>query len=201
MGLESLVEKMKSLLTSLRLAALTILLVTVIYVPVLLIFAYVVTPDTARGSLLTDVHGRTVGSKLLAQKFTQDGYFWSRPSATDYVAHAAGGSNLSPTSPQLAERVHTQLLKLGVTEPQNPLFGTGEMIPLDLVTASGSGLDPHISLIAARYQIPRVAATRHVDPAGLSALVDEQATAPIGTVMPLVNVLLLNLKLDSVLQP
>ncbi|OQW93261.1 MAG: hypothetical protein BWK79_12060 [Beggiatoa sp. IS2] len=192
---------MKSLLTSLRLTILTILLVTVIYAPLLLIFAYVVTPDTARGSLLTDVHGHTVGSKLLAQKFTQDGYFWARPSATDYVAHAAGGSNLSPTNPQLAERVRTSLLNLGVTEPQYPLFGTAEVVPLDLVTASGSGLDPHISLIAARYQISRVAAARQVDPAGLSALVDEQAIAPLGTPMPLVNVLLLNLKLDSMLQP
>lgn len=201
MGIASVVAKMTLFLTACRLTVLTLLMVAIIYVPLLLILAYVITPDTARGSLLTNAHGQIVGSALVAQKFTQAGYFWPRPSATDYAANASGGSNWSPTHPQLAERVRTHLLNLGVTEPQYPLFGNAEVVPLDLVTASASGLDPHITLMAARYQVPRVAAARRVDPAGLTALVDEQAWVPLGATLPLVNVLLLNLKLDSVLQP
>ncbi len=145
---------MRELLTSLRLLAGTVLACCVVYPGLVWLFANAAVPDKAEGSLVYAARGGVVGSKLIAQRFTRGEYFWPRPSAVDYNASATGGSNLSPASPQLAARAGMILQRLGA--------GRGP-VPADLVTASGSGVDPHISLAAARWQAPRVAAARRVD--------------------------------------
>ncbi len=149
-----------------------------------------VTPFTANGSLLRDPAGQVVGSAALAQGFSRPEYFWPRPSAVDYNAAAAGGSNLSPTNPALHARAQELIGRLN-TSPAMP-------VPADLVTASGSGLDPDITLSAASCQVRRVAAARGLPEATVAALVERHARRPGGwlTPEPLVNVLLLNLALD-----
>jgi K+-transporting ATPase ATPase C chain len=182
---------MASILTSLRLCAITLLICVGGYTALILGFAQVVTPDTANGSLLTGRDGTTtVGSRLLAQAFTQPRYFWPRPSAVGYNAAAAGGSNKSPTSPDLTLRAQQTLAAYGATA-KRPL-------PADLAAASGGGLDPHITERAALYQVERVATARNVSPAQIEALVRRHAFAPGGflTSDRLVNVLELNLALD-----
>lgn len=182
---------MSMLLASLRVAAVTILVCVAGYAGVILGLARVVSPGTADGSLLTTADGKVVGSRMIAQPFTWSGYFWPRPSAADYNASAAAGSNLSPTSPALTERARAIVARYGAT-PANP-------VPVDLVTASGAGLDPHISERAARYQGPRIAAARGLDAGRLDELIASHAIRPGGPLTPdrIVNVLELNLALDS----
>jgi K+-transporting ATPase ATPase C chain len=161
------------------------------YTAVILGIAQVVTPDSANGHLITNAAGTVVGSRMIAQKFTDPGYFWPRPSAVDYNGAGAGGSNKSPTSSDLTERAVELIAQYGAT-PANPL-------PPELVAASGGGLDPHISEPAARYQAGRVATARGVQPAQIETLIDQQAFAPGGALTPgrIVNVLELNLALDE----
>ena len=151
-----------------------------------------VTPYTAQGSLVTAPDGTVVGSRLIAQNFTQPGYFWPRPSAVDYNGAGAGGSNKSPTSED-AHRAGASksLARYGAT-PENPL-------PAELAAASGGGLDPHISERAALYQAPRVAEARGLPLPEVEALIREHRFAPGGFLTPdrLVNVLELNLALDQ----
>ncbi|MBK1884574.1 potassium-transporting ATPase subunit C [Luteolibacter pohnpeiensis] len=161
----------------LRLFALSIAICGFVYVPAVLGFAKVVVPEKAVGSLVTTADGKIVGSRLVAQAFTTDRYFHPRPSACDYNGAGAAGSNLSPTSPELTQRAE----EIIATYP-----GSGP-IPADLITASGSGLDPHITRAAAIYQIPRVSAARNMAPEAVEKLI------PSGN---LVNVLELNLALD-----
>ena len=149
------------------------------------------TPFTANGSLLQGDDGRIVGSAALAQGFARPEYFWPRPSAVEYNASAAGGSNLSPASPALRARAEAMLGRLGGND--------AAPVPADLVTASGSGLDPHISPAAAEYQVARVARSRGMQPERVRSLVQahtEQRTLGLFG-EPRVNVLALNLSLDA----
>jgi K+-transporting ATPase ATPase C chain len=180
------------------LALLTILL-GVIYPAVTTLIGALAFPDQANGSMLVS-GGRNVGSRLLGQPFSGPRYFWSRPSATvpaPYNGGLSSGSNQGPTNPALTDAVRARLAALRAADP-----GTTTSVPVDLVTASGSGLDPHISPAAAQYQVARVARVRGLDPAAVRALV-RAATAgrTLGVLgEPRVNVLELNLALDDSLR-
>jgi K+-transporting ATPase ATPase C chain len=141
--------------------------------------------------------GRPVGSALIGQSFQEPKYFWGRLSATSPMpnnAAASSGSNLAPTNPALLDAVKGRIAALKSADPGNSL-----PIPVDLVTASGSGLDPHISPAAALYQVTRVAGARHLDPGRVRALVLAHVEAPQWGMFgeSRVNVLLLNLALDD----
>ena len=166
-------------MTSLRLILVSIAFCMVLHTFNILSFAAAVVPGKAAGSLITDASGKIVGSRLIAQAFTSDRYFHPRPSACDYNAQAAAGSNISPTNPDLATRTRPIIAASGATV-ERP-------IPADLVTASGSGLDPDITLAAARFQVERIAQARGLPTATLNGLLTEK---------PIVNVLELNLALD-----
>ncbi|MFC3914151.1 potassium-transporting ATPase subunit KdpC [Pseudaeromonas sharmana] len=147
-------------------------------------------PAQANGSLLTR-DGHSVGSALIGQPFARQDYFWSRPSAVGYSALASGGSNLGPLNPQLTQNIEAQLQ----TWPQQP---ASLRVPVDLVTTSASGLDPHLSPAAVLFQVPRVAAARHLAPDQLNdlirAAIERPALGFLGS--PVVNVLQLNMALD-----
>ena len=150
----------------------------------------------ATGSVVTR-EGRAVGSALLGQSFTSSGYFWGRPSATGPQPNngaASTGSNLSPTNPALLDAIGARVKALRDADP-----GNAAPVPVDLVTASASGLDPHISPAAALYQVPRVARTRNLPEARVRALVESQIEGRTFGLLgePRVNVLKLNLALDA----
>ena len=158
--------------------------------------AQAVFPNQANGSLITQ-GGKPVGSELIGQSFSEPGHFWGRPSATapmPYNAAASGGSNLGPSNPALAEAVKARIAALRAADP-----GNTQPVPVDLVTASASGLDPHISPAAAAYQAPRVARARGLRLAQVQTLVQQHTESPwLGWLgEPRVNVLALNLALDS----
>ena len=153
-------------------------------------------PGQANGSLIMQ-EGKVVGSELIGQYFDKPEYFWSRPSATSpfaYNAAASGGSNLGPTNPVLIEAVRVRIVALRAVDP-----GNDSPIPVDLVTASGSGLDPHISPTAAQYQVKRVARARGIDEVAVHDLVVKYTHGRQFGVLgePRVNVVLLNLALDE----
>jgi K+-transporting ATPase ATPase C chain len=177
---------------SLRLVALTIAVCVVAYPLGILSVAAVVAPEARMGSLVRAADGRVVGSRLIAQGFSSPQYFWPRPSACDYNATGAAGSNLSPTNPALTERAKAALAKLDATA-EHP-------VAADLVTTSGGGLDPHISLAAAENQIPRVAKARGMSETEVGELVAHHAARLPLSANPntkLANVLELNLALDA----
>jgi K+-transporting ATPase ATPase C chain len=152
--------------------------------------------DQAEGSLLM-ADGHAVGSRIIGQSFSDPKYFWSRPSATapqPYNGIASGGSNQGPLNPALTDAVKARIDALKAADPTNT-----QAIPVDLVTASASGLDPDISIAAARYQAARVAHVRGLEPAAVQSLIDAHAhTRLLGFLgEPRVNVLELNLALDA----
>ncbi|MFM7349708.1 MAG: potassium-transporting ATPase subunit C [Erythrobacter sp.] len=180
---------MQYILPSIRLWLVTFSVCVVLYTALILGFAQAAVPFSANGSLV-NVGGKVVGSELVAQKFTNPRYVWPRPSASDYNAMGAAGSNKSPTSPDLTKRAKETIAAYGAT--------TANPISADLVAASGGGLDPHVSLAGALYQAERVAAARGLPRAEVERLIEAQATSVGGPLAPerIVNVLQLNLALD-----
>lgn len=176
---------------NIRLVAATMFVCSVLYTLLILGIGQTFVPFSANGSLIHNEKGELVGSSQIAQPFSEPRYFWPRPSAVDYNAAATGGSNLSPAGKELRERVKQDIDRYGGTPERK--------IPADLVTASGAGVDPHISLEAAEYQLDRVAAARGADKESIRGLVAELAEMPGGFLgsIPLINVLKLNMALDK----
>ncbi len=186
--------------TQLRPALVALMALTLItgflYPLVITGIAQVLFPRQANGSLIL-IDGKPVGSSLIGQPFDAPKYFWSRPSATapfPYNAAASSGSNLGPTNDALIKTVQTRINALKAADPDNPF-----PLPVDLVTASGSGLDPHISIAAAEYQVRRIARARELDEAVVRRLVAQHTEGRQLGVLgePRVNVLTLNLALDT----
>jgi len=153
-------------------------------------------PAQAHGSLIVR-DGKAVGSILIGQRFADPGHFWGRPSATGPMANnaaASGGSNLGPMNPALSDAVTTRVAALRAADPTNTAA-----VPVDLVTTSASGLDPHISLAAAHYQLGRVAKARQLSSQVVQGLIDQATERPVLGVLgePVVNVLQLNLALEA----
>ena len=153
-------------------------------------------PDKAAGSLIVR-DGKTVGSALIGQSFTDPGHFWGRPSATGPMPYNAGGSsgsNQGPLNPALVDAVKRRTEALKAADPDNTL-----PVPVDLVTASASGLDPHISVAGAQYQAGRVARKRGIEPALVQSLIARHTEGRMLGVLgePRVHVLALNLSLDQ----
>lgn len=179
------------LVTSIRLCVVTIAICVVAYSLVVLEFAAVAAPEKRNGSLIADANGQIIGSRLIAQQFARPEYFWPRPSACDYNAAAASGSNLSPASPELRRLAQENIDRLA--------RGEVETVPADLVTSSGSGLDPDISYAAAQFQTPRVARARNMSEQEVQNLIDTHAQQlPLASspASRLINVLELNSALD-----
>jgi K+-transporting ATPase ATPase C chain len=166
----------------------------VIYPLVVTGIAQALFPSQANGSLIL-VDGKAIGSELIGQQFHDPKYFWGRLSAAGYNAAASSGSNYGPMNPDLVKAAQTRINALKAADPTNALA-----IPVDLVTASGSGLDPQISVAAALYQVHRVARVRSFSEEAVSLLVKRYTTGRqfgfLGT--PRVNVLLLNRALDDI---
>jgi len=168
----------------------------IVYPLVVTGIAQVLFPDRSNGSLVMR-DGKPAGSELIGQAFSDPKYFWSRPSATSPFANnaaASSGSNLGPTNPALKDAVRQRVDALRAADP-----GNAAPVPVDLVTASGSGLDPHISPAAARYQLARVARTRGVSEERVANLLSKATESrQLGLLgEPRVNVLELNLMLDA----
>jgi K+-transporting ATPase ATPase C chain len=183
----------KHIVTAVLYTAITAVLLGIVYPLVVTGLAHAMFPKQAEGSLI-ERNGVLVGSHLIGQAFSGPGYFWSRPSAagSGYDASNSSGSNLAPTNSALASRVAASVQTL---DPK----GTNGAAPIDLVTASGSGLDPDISPAAAYYQVARVAAARHLSQDAVNSLVTEHIIPRQFGLLgePRVNVLELNMDLDK----
>jgi len=185
---------MKTLLIALRVTVFTLLLTGIAYPLAMTGVSQVLFPAKANGSLVKDEHGAVVGSELLAQPFTNPGYFQPRPSAAGqngYDGTSSGGSNWGPTSQKLKERIAGDTARLKKDNAGEP--------PLELLTASGSGLDPHVSPETALWQVPRVAHARGIAEERVRAVVTDNVEGRDLGFMgePRVNVLMLNLALDK----
>ena len=183
----------KHFVTSVLMAAVTTVLLGVIYPLLVTGIAQLIFPRQANGSLIT-ANGRILGSRLIGQPFSSPGYFRSRPSAagTGYDAGNSGGSNLGPTNKMLVDRMTGDIQK---AHAENP----AALVPMDLVTTSGSGLDPHISPEAAEFQVPRIAQERKMPESEVrSAIANHTEGRQLGFLGEArVNVLELNLDLDT----
>jgi potassium-transporting ATPase KdpC subunit len=187
---------LKQLKIAVILFGLLTILTGLLYPALITGIAQVVFPYQANGSLIIQ-NGQVVGSALVGQQFDDPRYFWGRLSATGdhpYNAAISGGSNLGPTNPALEKQVSDRIAALKAADPDNQL-----PIPVDLVTTSGSGLDPDISIAAARYQAARVARVRGLAPDRVQSLIDQSTTGRIFGFLgeARVNVLQLNLALDG----
>ena len=189
---------MKNLISAVLMTVVTTILLGLIYPLAVTGLAQVMFPDQANGQLIRGADGALIGSRLIGQPFSSPGYFRSRPSAagaTGYDAGISGGSNLGPTNQKLIDRIKADVEKLQAENPDRA-------VPVDLVTSSGSGLDPHISPAAAEFQVPRVASERGMIEAEVRTIV---AAHTEGRQFGLlgerrVNVVELNLDLDR-MQP
>ena len=186
---------MKTITTTLKLFAILMVLVGVIYPVAVTVFAQLIFPKEAGGSLIYDSGGNLKGSALIGQPFSDPKYFWSRPSATSgypYNPLASGGSNLGPTNKDLIDQISNRTEQLKSSGIQTP-------VPSDLVMASASGLDPHISMQSALVQVPRVARARNLDEETLRKMVlehvEERQFGFLGEQR--INVLELNLALNN----
>ena len=189
------------LLIGLRTALVTLVLTGMLYPLFITATAQVLFPKQANGSLVTGPEGRVVGSALIGQDFTRPGYFHPRPSKAGkagYDATSSGGSNLGPTSKELREQVEVRVRQLRAENPP-----ASAPIPAELVTASASGLDPHLSPEAARWQAPRIAAARGITVEQVASVVARHVEDRLLGVLgePTVNVLELNLALDREFGP
>jgi len=185
---------MKNITTAVLMTIVTTILFGLIYPLVVTGLAQVIFPENANGQLLKRSDGTVIGSRLIGQPFSSPGYFQSRPSAagaSGYDAGASSGSNLGPTNQKLIDRVKADVERLKAENPGKP-------VPIDLVTTSGSGLDPHISPASAEFQVPRVARERGISEDELRRIVSAHTEGRqfgfLGE--PTVNVLELNLELD-----
>lgn len=186
----------KIILQSILMLAVMTVVTGVIYPTFCTALAQAFFPQQANGSLVKDAQGVVIGSDLLGQQFTSDKYFSSRPSATSpypYNASGSGGSNLGPTNKALIEQMKERITLLKSAKHQSTA-----LIPIDLVTTSASGLDPHISIESANYQIERVAAARSLPTPKLTGLVKQCSESSQFMILgePRVNVLRLNYMLD-----
>lgn len=189
---------MKNLITAVLMTVVTTILLGLIYPLAVTGLAQAMFPDQANGQLIRGSDGTLIGSRLIGQPFSSPGYFRSRPSAagaTGYDAGISGGSNLGPTNQKLIDRIKADVERLQAENPDRP-------VPVDLVTSSGSGLDPHISPAAAEFQVPRVASERGMIEAEVRTIVAAHTEGRqfgfLGE--PRVNVVELNLDLDR-MQP
>ena len=178
---------------SVKLTFVLIVLCSVLY-PLLIAGVAKLAPGAGKGETVT-VNGKVVGYANIGQKFTEDKYFWSRPSAVDYNAAGSAGSNKGPTNQDYLKQVQDRIDSFLVHNPGVKK----EEIPAELVTASGSGLDPDLSPAGAKVQVKRIAAVRKLDEAKLISLVDQQTEKPLlGMFGPAkVNVLKLNIELNK----
>jgi len=185
---------MKNVITAILMTIVTTVIFGLVYPLVVTGLAQVIFPDQANGQLIKSADGTIIGSRIIGQPFVSPGYFHSRPSAagpSGYDATASGGSNLGPTNQKLIDRVKADAAKLQADNPGKP-------VPVDIVTTSGSGLDPHISPAAAEFQVQRVARERSISDQDVRTLVARHTEGRqfgfLGE--PRVNVLELNLELD-----
>jgi potassium-transporting ATPase KdpC subunit len=204
MNTKSTIEWKQVILPSIISLIFFTVLTGILYPALITGIAQVVFPYQANGSLIKDANGNIVGSELIGQQFSNPAYFWGRLSATGpvpYNAAASSGSNYGPLNPALIGPEGTVQARITALKDADAAAGvTNDLpIPVDLVTASGSGLDPHISPAAAQYQLQRVAALRGTDVPTVQSLVDQFTTGRLLGLIgePTVNVLELNLELDK----
>lgn len=185
---------MKNFVTATLMFLVSSLIFGVIYPLVVTGFAQTFFPEKANGSLLKNENGEVIGSKLIGQQFTGKRYFHSRPSAAGfgYDAAASSGSNLGPTNKKLIDRIGAETEKL---QSENP----SQSIPIDLVTTSASGLDPHISIKSMEFQIPRVAKERNMSETEIRKIAENFIEGRDFGIFgePRINVVMLNLQLDK----